>query len=125
MSGGKTQKKVAAWRFGVLAETLCAWSLALRGYRVLARRFRVPSGEIDIIARRRGVLALVEVKARSDWLAAAEALGPKQRRRIARAAEAFLQKRPDLAELAVRFDVMLVRPGGLPQHLEDAWRIGD
>ena len=48
---------------------------------------------------------------------------PRQRRRIARAASAFLMMRPDLAELALRFDVMLVAPLRPPRHLPDAWRI--
>ena len=53
-----------AYRFGHLAETLCVWSLRLRGYRVLARRFDARVGELDIIAWRAGVLAFIEVKAR-------------------------------------------------------------
>ena len=111
-----------AWRFGRLAEGLCAWRLRLAGYRIVARGFRTAVGELDIVARRGGVLVFVEVKARGDLATAAEALGPRQRRRIARAAAAFLKARPGLAGLDVRFDVMLVRPWRLPAHLADAWR---
>jgi putative endonuclease len=97
--------------------------LRCRGYRVLARRYRVPSGEIDLIARRGRVLAAIEVKARPDDQAAGAALLGRQRRRIARAFEHFLVARPDLRGLDQRFDVMLVVGRGLPRHIADAWRL--
>jgi putative endonuclease len=112
-----------AFRRGLSAELRGVWHLRLRGYRILARRFRVKSGEIDLIARRGAVLAAVEVKARSDLATAGESLTPRQRRRIARALEHFLVQRPDLAGLALRFDVMLVSPRRWPRHLVDAWRV--
>jgi putative endonuclease len=112
-----------AFRRGHLAELLCLWHLRLRGYRILARRFRVRSGEIDLIARRGQVLAAIEVKARVNLAVASEAVSAHQRRRVARALDHFLALRPDLAGLALRFDVMLVAPGRLPQHLADAWRV--
>ena len=114
--------KRRAFQRGHLAELLCLWHLRLRGWRVLARRFRVPSGEVDLIARRGRVLAAIEVKARPNIAAAAESISPRQRRRIARALAHFLATRPDLARLDVRFDVMLVTPRRLPRHLVDAWR---
>jgi|SRR5579862_3705166 len=112
-----------AQRRGTFAEALCRWHLRLRGWRIIAADWRCPSGEIDILARRGGVLAIIEVKSRRDLASAALAVLPRQRRRIARAASAFLLMRPDLAELALRFDVMLVRPLRPPRHLPDAWRI--
>ena len=113
----------AAQRRGLAAELLCLWHLRLRGYRILARRYRVPSGEIDLIARRGRVLAAIEVKARGDWDRASEAVLARQRRRIVRALEHFLVARPELRGLDPRFDVMLVVPRRLPRHLADAWRI--
>jgi putative endonuclease len=107
---------------GLNAETLAAWHLRLRGWRILARRFRCPAGEIDIVARRGGVLAFIEVKARGDLAAALEAVSPRQRRRILRAAEVFVQRSPRHADLVLRFDMMLVRPFRLPYHAIDAWR---
>src|SRR5947199_6584187 len=95
-----------AQRRGRLAEWACLWHLRLHGWRIVARGWRCPSGEIDILARRGRVLAVVEVKSRARVAAAAEALAPRQRRRITRAAEAFLLSRPDLAELDLRFDLM-------------------
>lgn len=110
-------------RAGRLAESVCAWHLRLRGYAVLARRFRVPTGEIDIVARRGGAVVFVEVKLRRTRADALESLGPRQRRRIAAAAEVFLASRPRLSGLDARFDVMLVVPWRLPVHVADAWRI--
>jgi putative endonuclease len=94
--------------------------LRLRGWRIVARGWRCPSGEIDILARRGGVLAAIEVKSRRQFDTAASA--PRQRRRITRAAEAFLLSRPDLAALDLRFDLMLVAPFRLPRHWPSAWR---
>lgn len=109
-----------AERFGRLAEAACAWHLRLRGYRLLARRLRTPVGEIDILARRGRIVAVIEVKARDDFTQAAEALGPQQRRRLVRAA-AFIAGRPDCAGCDFRFDIMLFRPWRLPRHVVAAW----
>jgi putative endonuclease len=114
-----------ALRRGRLAEFLCRWHLRLRGWRIVAVDWRCPSGEIDILARRGGLLAAIEVKTRGDLASAAGAVLPRQRRRIVRAAEAFLSARPELAGLAVRFDVMLLAPRRLPRHLPDAWRVDE
>jgi putative endonuclease len=115
-------KKRRAFRRGQVAELKCLWHLRLCGWRILARRFRVPSGEVDLIARRGRVLAAIEVKARDSLAAAVESISPRQRRRIARALDHFLAQRPDLARLDIRFDVMLVTPGRWPRRLADAWR---
>jgi putative endonuclease len=96
--------------------------LRLRGWRIVASDWRCPAGEIDILARRRDILAVIEVKSRGNYASGAAALLPRQRRRIVRAAEAFLAMRPDLAALALRFDVMVVEPHRLPRHLPGAWR---
>ena len=111
-----------AFRLGRRAERLCVWYLRLRGYRILARRERTPVGEIDIVARRGRVLAMVEVKARSSLDEAAAAISPRQRARIARAAAHFLATRPLAAGTTVRYDAMLVAPWRLPVHLPNAWR---
>lgn len=115
-------RRLRAWRFGWLGESLSAAVLVAKGYRVLARRWKTAAGEIDIIARRRGVLAFVEVKARQDADSAILAIGLRQRRRIERAAGAFVGRRPELAGLDWRFDVMLVTPWGPPRHVKNAWR---
>jgi len=112
-----------AYRHGRASEALCRLVLRLKGYRILASGFRAPVGEIDIVARRGMTLAIVEVKARASLADAAESVSPRQRRRIARAASAFLALNPAAAGLAVRFDVMLVRRWRLPHHLRNAWRL--
>lgn len=116
------ETRQAAWRRGRRAERLAAWWLRLKGYHILARGFRVGAGEIDLVARRGRVLALVEVKARDSMAQALDAVGPTQRARIARAAAAFLQRHPELAGLDVRYDAVLISPGRWPRHVTDAWR---
>ena len=118
-------ERVAAFQVGISAESRAAAFLVAKGFRILARRFRTPVGEIDIVARRGRTLVAIEVKARDDHASAVEAVTPRQRRRITRAAAHFLSGRPSLAHLTVRFDVMLVMPRRLPLHLRDAWREGD
>ena len=110
---------------GRRAETLATWLLRLKFYRILGHRVRTPLGEIDLIARApSGVVCFVEVKARAGEGAAADALGPRQQARIARAAELYLAARPGTAPKGARFDVVSVLPGRLPRHLRDAWRPG-
>jgi putative endonuclease len=109
-------------RDGRLAETAAALWLMLKGYRILARRWRSPAGEIDLIARRGGTIAFIEVKRRATAEGAAEAITPRQRDRIARAAAAFLAARPALSGLDARFDAVLIAPRRIPRHLRDAWR---
>lgn len=111
-----------ARRRGARAEALCRLALRLKGYRIVAAGRRSALGEIDIVARRGRVLAIVEVKARADLSAAGLAIGTAQRGRLARAAAQFLAARPDLAGLDLRFDAMLVTPWRWPLHLPDAWR---
>ena len=79
-------ERLKAERRGRFAELLCRWHLRLRGWQIVASHWRCPSGEIDILACRRGVLAIIEVKLRRDLETAAAAILPRQRRRIARAA---------------------------------------
>jgi putative endonuclease len=118
-------RRQRAQRRGRMAEWLCRWHLRLRGWHILARGWRCPAGEIDIVARRGKILAIIEVKSRGEFAVAAAALAPRQRRRIARAAEAFLLRRSDLAGLDLRFDLMLVAPRRLPRHWRGAWRTDD
>jgi len=116
--------KTRAWKFGRWAELASAVCLMLKGYRIIARGVRTPVGEIDLIVRRGRTLAFIEVKARRDR-GTADALTPRQRRRIVRAARAFLQYQPRLAALDRRFDFILVRPWRWPRHLPNAWRADD
>lgn len=112
----------AAERRGRRGEWLAALALQLKGYRILARRVRLPMGEIDLVAERAGTLAFVEVKARPSVLLAVEAVTPRARQRIERAARAWAGHHPRLAEHGHRFDIIAVRPWHWPVHLRDAWR---
>ncbi|MFZ5731933.1 MAG: YraN family protein [Pseudomonadota bacterium] len=118
---GPAPERVAAFQTGITAESRAAAWLIAKGYRILARRFRTPHGEIDIVARRRNLIAFVEVKARAKRDDAAYAVTPKQRQRIVAAAEVWLMTHPEHANLELRFDVVLVAPKRLPTHLTAAF----
>jgi len=118
-------RRQAAWGRGRKGEGLAALWLRLKGYRILARGYRAAVGEIDIVARRGRVVALVEVKARARLADARAAITPVQRRRIARAAEVFLQRHPALHGCDLRYDAVLLAPGHRPRHVIDAWREGE
>jgi putative endonuclease len=109
--------RVAAFRTGLSAETRAAAYLMAKGYRILAKRFRTPYGEIDLVARKRNLLAFVEVKARASLDEAAYAVTPRQQARIIDAAQAWLMTHPEHAEFELRFDAMLIAPRRLPRHL--------
>jgi hypothetical protein len=74
--------RVAAFRLGLSAESRAAMLLVAKGYRIAARRWKTPLGEIDIVARRRRALVFVEVKARGRDDAAAEAVTERGKSRI-------------------------------------------
>ena len=114
-------EKIAAFRVGISAESRAAAFLIAKGFRILARRWKSPIGEIDIVARRRSLLVFVEVKARNNLDEAAEALQARQQRRIAAAAEVWLATYPDDAIRDFRFDAILVAPGKLPRHIPAAF----
>ena len=112
---------VEAFRTGISAEGRAAALLIAKGYRILARRFRTPHGEIDIVARRRNLLAFVEVKARASLDEAAYAVTPRQQARIIAAAQIWLMAHPEHAEYDLRFDAMLIAPRRLPRHVMAAF----
>ena len=112
-----------AYQDGVLAETLTALLLRLKGYRIVARRYRSPVGEIDIVASRGTRLAFVEVKRRRTQDEAAFALTTKQQQRIARAAQYWLASHPDFTRYTIGFDVVLAAPWSWPRHMENAFPV--
>jgi putative endonuclease len=111
----------AAEKRGRGAETLACWYLRAKGWHIVARRARVPGGEVDIIARRRRTLAFVEVKARGSAEAAAYALDAWRLRRVATAAERlaprYMREGDD-----VRIDAIFMVPGRWPHHLANVWQ---
>jgi putative endonuclease len=114
-------ERQAAFRTGISAESRAAALLVAKGFRIVARRWRSPVGEIGVVARRRSLLVFVEVKARNNLDDAAESVSPRQRQRIAAAAEAWLATYPDASIKDIRFDAMLVAPGKMPRHIMGAF----
>ena len=117
-----SHKRRKAWRWGLGAETLAVASLRCRRYRILARRYRTKVSEIDLIAWRGATLAFVEVKARASLADGLAAIGPRQRHRIVKAAQWFLQRHPEASDCSMRFDAMIIAPWRWPRHVKDAWR---
>jgi len=114
-------ERQVAFRLGLSAESRAAAFLIAKGYRIVARRWKSPVGEIDIVARRRKTLIFVEVKARERLDDAAEAVIARQQRRIVAAAEAWLATHPDDINSDMRFDVVLVAPKSIPRHIMAAF----
>lgn len=114
------RSRAQAEQRGRRAETLGAWWLRLHGWRVLARRARVPGGEVDLVVRRGRTLAFVEVKARGDAASAAIALDRSRLRRVAVAAERLTARFGQGCD-TVRIDALFVVPGKLPRHVPDVW----
>jgi putative endonuclease len=114
-------KRQEAEKRGRKAESFACWYLRLKGWRILARRARVPGGEVDVVARRGRTLAFVEVKSRADSESAAFALDQYRLRRVAVAAERltprFMRDGDD-----VRIDALFVVPGRWPRHLTNVWQ---
>jgi putative endonuclease len=113
-----------AHALGIDAEAAACAALEHDGWTVLARRLRTPSGEVDAVAERDGLLAIVEVKARPTLADAAAALTPRQQRRLLAAGEAILAEHPDWGAAGVRFDLLLVDQAGTVRRIIDAFRQG-
>ena len=111
----------AAEQRGRRAETLACWYLRLLGWRILARRARVPGGEVDIVARRGRTLAFIEVKARATPGSAELALDDWRLRRVAVAAERLAPRYMRDGD-DVRIDALFMVPGRWPAHLPDVWQ---
>ena len=117
------EKRVRAYRSGLVAETLAALMLRLKGYAIVAQRYKTPVGEIDLVALKGRRLAFVEVKRRKTAEDAAWTVPARQRRRIVRAAQYWLAGHPDLAGHDIAFDVVLTAPLALPRHIANAFPI--
>ena len=106
---------------GRRGEDLAAWYLRLKGYRIIDRRVKTPGGEIDLVVRRFGVTAFVEVKSRMSRKEIGLALEAVNTRRIARAAEHYVSRHPALAATPLRFDVIFLAPMMWPRHVKGAF----
>ena len=118
----KTDKQNAD-HAGRRAETWAVWLLRLKAYRIVARNYRRPMGEIDIIARRGRILVFVEVKFRHQRDVAQASVTAHQWMRIARAARDFSYRNATFRELVWLFDLVVCAPRKLPHHIADCWRM--
>ena len=113
-----------ARRTGRSAEVVGALLLMAKGWRILGFRLKTRHGEIDLLAKRGRVLAVVEVKSRTSLEAALASVQPSQQARLRRAGEALATRRPGLAGLVVRLDMVALAPRRWPRHIPDAWAGG-
>lgn len=119
--GARQARGARARREGRSAEVIAALWLIAHGWRIVGFRMPSPLGEIDLVARRGRTLAVIEVKRRRTLDEALEAVGARQRQRLRAAARALAARRPELAGLSVRLDLMALGPRRLPRHVVDAW----
>jgi putative endonuclease len=112
-----------AHALGVAAEAAASAALERDGWNVRARRLRTEAGEVDLVAERDGLLAIIEVKARPTLAGAAVALTDRQRRRLLAAAEIVLAAHPEWGVKGVRFDMLLVDAAGAVRRIADAFRV--
>ena len=108
-------------RQGRRGETLAAWFLRLKGWRIMAQRVKTPRGEIDLVARRGRTVAFVEVKWRSTVIERDRAIDAYRLQRVAAAAEAIAARFAKPGE-DVRIDVLLLAPRRWPRHIVNAWQ---
>jgi putative endonuclease len=114
-----------AERQGHRAELLAMLALMLKGYRLLARRYKTPLGEVDLIMRKGEVTAFIEVKTRISDDAAMEAVGGKQKRRIVAAARLWMSRDARAAQGDCRFDIVSIQPYQWPRHIPNAFTLDD
>jgi len=112
-----------AQALGIAAEAAACAALEQDNWVVHARRLRTEAGELDLIAERDGLLAIIEVKARPTLSGAAWALTERQRKRLLAAAEIVLAQHPEWGGRGVRFDVLLVDAAGAVRRISDAFRM--
>ena len=117
------EKRVRAYRSGLVAETVAALMLRVKGYAIVAQRYKTPVGEIDLVAIKGKRLAFVEVKRRRTREDAAWTLPAKQRRRIVRAAQYWLTGHPNFAGHDIAFDVVLTAPWTWPRYIANAFPV--
>jgi len=122
VNGARSARGAAARLSGRRAEIWAAVWLMLKGYRILGFRLKTPQAEIDLLAQKGQVLAVVEVKRRATLDAALECVTHDQRERLRRAGRNLASRRPALQNAAVRLDLIALAPGRLPIHSPDAWR---
>ena len=110
-----------SYRKGRRAEQFAALSLQLKGFRMVARRFKTPVGEVDLIMRKQDLILFVEVKARATQQLALDSISKSAQQRIEAAAHWWLGRQANAGVLNWRFDVIAVVPRKWPIHFENVW----
>ena len=110
--------------FGKLGEQLAVDYLVEQGYEIVQCNFRYLKGELDIIAKKDGIMAIVEVKSRSsDFLEnIAETVNQKKIKLLVATADAFMTENNRDEE--VRFDIITILKNGKRfelEHIKDAF----
>ncbi len=105
---------------GRAGEAEAAMWLAQQGWRIVAERVKTKAGEIDLIAKRAGLVAFVEVKWRARAASLGDAIDEKRLSRVAKAVEIVAHDYATDGE-DIRIDVILLAPGHKPNHIENAW----
>jgi putative endonuclease len=108
---------------GLRAERVAELWLRLKLYKILAVRYRVDGGEVDIIAKRGETIAFVEVKARPTMEEALTAITFQKQRRLSVAAARWLGANPWAANYVLRGDAVFIAPGRLPLHMICAFEL--
>jgi putative endonuclease len=121
----RSQRSRAAYATGIAAEEAACAALIADGWTILGRRLRTRAGEVDAVAEKAGILSIIEVKCRPTLALAAVALTARQQSRLVGACEIILGEHPDWGISGVRFDVLVVDPGGKVRRIADAFRLGD
>ena len=114
-------KRQLAEKSGRDGERRAAFWLRAKGWRILDSRVKTPAGEIDLVAKRGGVVAFVEVKWRKRAADLDFAIDEYRLARVAAAVEAVAHRYAENGE-DVRIDVILLAPGSLPRHIANAWQ---
>jgi putative endonuclease len=118
----RSRRGRTAQRRGIDAEAAACAALEREGWTVLGRRLRTEAGEVDAVAEKDGLLAVLEVKSRPSLALAAACLSPRQRARLLAAAGILLAANPQWGRNGVRFDVLLVDAEGTVRRIPDAFR---
>jgi putative endonuclease len=112
--------KIKAYKFGLIAEVFARLYLRIKFYKILAKRYKSPFGEIDIIAKKNNQIIFIEVKAREN-IGLMDFISARQQRRINKSAEYFISSKPKYRNYNIRFDAIIMNRYFWPKHFISYW----